>query len=143
MSDAEEPAEGHDKVVACLIFAACVVGVFAAWTPWHSLVFGAVEVQGVDRTEGKVLAGCLAAAAALAVYHLAGGKLFPWPLVIVTGAAVAAGGTYVYVMARPESSVHEFVRKALDGSFCSGILVASVATLIAFGLAVSRLRRKR
>jgi len=134
----------RDRLVSGAILIASVGGALAAWLPWHSLVDGVVQVRGCERPEGKVLVTALAVAALVSCYHLlAGGLPLARTLVLATALATGAAGTYLYVMARPESSVHEFLRTALGGTFCPGILVSAVAAVTAFVLAVSSLHRGR
>jgi hypothetical protein len=140
----DRPRMPRDRVVSAAILLASVVGVLAAWLPWHSLVYGAVEVRGLERLEGKALIAALAFTAILAGYHLlAGGPLHARTLVAATGVATGAALVYVCAMARPESSVHELVRTVLGGTFCPGILVASLASVAALVLALSSLRHSR
>jgi hypothetical protein len=129
------------RAVSGAIAVASLGGALAALLPWHSLGYGVVEVTGLERLEGKVLVVALLFAAALASVDLVAGRARSGrTLVVATAVATGAVGLYVYVMARPESALHELVRKGLDGTFCYGILVATLATLAAFILAVASRR---
>jgi hypothetical protein len=129
------------RLLSGAIVVASLGGAIAAWLPWHSLGYGLVEVTGLERLEGKVLVVALLLAAGMAsIDVLAGTPRSGRALVTATGVASGAAALYVYVMARPESALHELVRKGLDGTFCYGILVASLAALSAFLLAVTSFR---
>ena len=137
----EVPGSKGDRIVTATILAASLAGACAAFASWHSLAYGAIRVRGVDRTEGRVLVGALALSAALAGHHLFGGVQRARTVTLAIMVALVASGTYIYVMARPESDIHELVRKALDGRFRPGAFIAAGATLIAFVASVSCLRR--
>lgn len=133
-----------DRVASSLLLVSAVVGAAATWLPWHSVGYGLVEVRGIDRVEGEVLVLALVVAAALAARNLlAGGPVRARELVASTAVAVGAAAVYVYVMARPESAIHELVRKGLSGTFCPGIAVACAGALSAFLLSLAGLRRSR
>jgi hypothetical protein len=130
----------RDAALSGAILVASLTGVFAAWTPWHSLAYGLVEVTGSERVEGRVLIAALSSSALLACYHLVmRGSLLARMIVAATGVATGAAGIYVSTMARPGSTIHEFFRTALDGTFRSGILVSFVGALTAFVLALAAL----
>ncbi len=137
------PAQ-REAVITAAIVVASLVGVFAGWMPWHSLALGVIETRGFERLEGKVLVGSLAFAAILAGYHLvAEGPLLARTLVAATGVGTGAAGFYLYDMAKPESTLHDFGKTVLGGTMHPGVLVASAAAVTAFVLALSALRRSR
>ncbi len=141
--DDDRPRTRPDTAVSIAIVVSSVGGALTAWLPWHSLVGGMIEVRGFERLEGKVFIAALTLAAILAGYHvLAGGPLPARTLVAATATAVGAASVYLFVMGRPESSFHEFMRTVLKGTFCPGILFASVAAITAFVLSLSSLRRR-
>jgi hypothetical protein len=119
-------------LVAAAILVWSIVGMVAAWAPWHRV--GRLAFIGFERTEGKVLVAALGAAAFFAGYTLlARGPLLAQPLALATAVALGAAGRYLYVAARARSTVGEFLPgAAAGGGLQAGAIVAAGAAAIAF-----------